>query len=64
MTCLTFTIVNKPEGWFVKGHDWMGPFACREHAQLLVDGMSSALRSHGEAVTVALVDRGGSNLPT
>lgn len=48
MTCIRFTISEDDSGWFVGGHDKIGPFFSKQRAVDLAEGMVSALRASGQ----------------
>ena len=57
MTCLIFTVSEEPIGWFVQGHDKIGPFFSKETALDLAEGMVSALRAAGEDADMRIAAR-------
>jgi hypothetical protein len=48
MTCMIFSVSEKPSGWFVMGHDEIGPFISRQLAVDLANGMVAAIRAAGQ----------------
>jgi len=57
MTSMIFTVSEERVGWFVQGHDKIGPFFSRETAVDLAAGMVSALRAAGEAADMCIAAR-------
>jgi hypothetical protein len=53
MTSITFTLHETSLGWYVTGHNKMGPFFSRQRALDLAEGMVSAINASGaEAILV------------
>ena len=57
MNGLTFTIIEKPTGWFVIGSSPIGPFMSKDHAIDLAEGMASSLRLMGQTADVRISAR-------
>jgi hypothetical protein len=57
MTSMIFTVSEEPVGWFVQGHDKIGPFFSKQTAVDLAAGMVSALRAAGEAADMCIAGR-------
>ena len=54
---MIFTVSEEPIGWFVQGHDKIGPFFSRRTALDLAEGMVSALRAAGEDADMCIAAR-------
>jgi hypothetical protein len=57
MTYMIFTVSEEPIGWFVQGHDKIGPFFSKQTALDLAEGMVSALRAAGEDADMCIAPR-------
>ena len=54
MACLTFTVFEAPEGWFVCGLHPIGPLFSKESAVNLAEGMVAAIQATGEDAALVL----------
>ena len=55
-----FKVRRVPAGWMVEDHFISGPFAAKDHALNLAEGMALALRQQGQNASVVVIDDVGS----
>ena len=63
MACLSFTVFETHEGWFVGGLHPIGPFFSKERAVDLAEGMVAAILATGEDANL-VVEEAKSWAPT